>query len=432
MLKPLQKLQKLLEAKPSRSEMVQGIHDHSVSMGASCGIAEAADFGSSDAYTLLLAALREKMKETSGYNYPYIADVFDTYIVYSNGYDGDLFRADYDVAEDGAVTLGDPVAVVRKTQYIDKVDSTATTTESDLESEAVNLVEADLTEATRVVKLIAPGWGSSGYYAPDVLKRDGPKVFKAGLHNYIDHPTAIEERDRPEGTLTKLGSTLIEDAVWHDDYKGNGPGLYSKARISDTFTPFLNDFAANIGMSIRAKGETHVGLAEGKSGKIVDSITSAKSVDYVTRAGAGGKILDLLESYRADTTQPIIEKETEPMADDTKLLETIASFNARFVKQDANARIALKLQPLKLSEAIKVRITERLAGVATPLTESGDQLDTAAFDTLIETTVKSELDYLSSVGSLGQIKGMGETKSTETQITLDVAQTKLNEALAKF
>lgn len=429
LIKPLAKLQKLLEAKPSRAEMVQGIHDHSVSMGASCQIAEAASFGNNDAYTLLLAALKEKMQAASGYNYPYIADVFDTYLVYSNGYDGDLFRCNYDVTDDGAVTLGDPVAVIRKTQYIDKTTETETTTESDLESDPINLIEAnaDLTEATRVVKLIAPGWGSSGYYSPDVLKRDGPNVFKAGLHNYIDHPTPIEERDRPEGTLTRLGSTLLEDAKWYDDFNGNGPGLYSKASISDDFAPFLAKFAPNIGMSIRARGDTHQGLAEGKSGKIVDSISSAKSIDYVTRAGAGGKVLDLIESQRS--TQP--EKEQTPMADTTNLEETIKSFNRRFVRNDANTRIAAKITPLKLSEAIKARITERIAMLDTPLTESGDQLDTVAFDVLIEATVKNELDYLSSIGALGQIKDLGESTPKEP-IKLEDAQKTLQEALAKL
>lgn len=431
MLKPLAKLQKLLEAKPNRAEMLQTMHDSTVSMGASCQIAEAADFSTADAYTLLLAALKTKLSGSRDYCYPYIADVFDTYLVYSNGYGGELYRCDYDVDDSGAVTLADPLQVVRKTQYIDYIPTTVVATESDLESDVINLVEAtsDLAEATRVVKLIAPGWGSSGYYPADVLKRDGPNVFKAGMHNYIDHPTAIEERERPEGTLTKLGSTLQEDAYWLDDYKGNGPGLYSKATENTSFSPFLKDFAKDIGMSIRARGETHIGLAEGKSGKIVDSITSAKSVDYVTRAGAGGKILDLLESYRKE---PDTEKEQPPMPDTTnELQETIKIFNRRFVRGEATTRIASKLLPLKLSEAIKSRIIERLDAIETPLTESGDQLDTAKLDTLIEATVKNELDYLSSIGALGQITGMGETPPQEP-IKLEDAQKTFQEALAKL
>lgn len=43
------------------------------------------------------------------------------------------------------------------------------------------------------VGLITPGWGSSGYYAAEVLESAAAdRVFPAGTHIYFDHPSASE------------------------------------------------------------------------------------------------------------------------------------------------------------------------------------------------------------------------------------------------
>jgi hypothetical protein len=91
-----------------------------------------------------------------------------------------------------------------------------------------------------MLKLISEGVGSSGYYSKDVLKRDGPKVFTKGLFNLIDHPTAQQEKDRPEGSVLNVGSTLMEDAKWYDSWKDKngtdqGAGLYAPATLSRRF-----------------------------------------------------------------------------------------------------------------------------------------------------------------------------------------------------
>lgn len=396
-------------------------------MGASCDkpASEAADFSNSDAYTLLQAALKEKLGADGEYSYIYLADVFDTYLAYSNGYSGQLMRCDYDLSDSGVVTLGEATPVVRKVQYI-AADET-TEAERDLESDAVALIESDatLTEATRMLKLIAPGKGSSGTYTADVLQRYGPNVFKAGTHNYIDHPTAREEAEKPENTITRLASVLTEDAQWLDDYKGAGPGLYAPAKINENFAAFLDTFGNDIGVSIRARGK--VG-----NGGIVESITSAKSVDYVTRAGAGGRVLDLMESYRKDTNvSDSTDKKMIVQSDSTNkvLEETIAKFNQRFIRQDAKDFIDNILKPLKIAEAIKTRIAINVLA-SVPLNESG-AIDTLKLKEAIDLTTKDELEYLISVGNIGAIKNACATTPNEP-INLETAQKRLSEALAKM
>ncbi|MGE4535418.1 hypothetical protein, partial [Halomonas sp.] len=82
---------------------------------------------------------------------------------------------------------------------------------ADLEiiGDLVPLVEkAVRRDGTVPIKIIQPGWGSSGHYSKAVLQRDGPKVFTKGLHMYIDHPTPTEEAERPERSVNGLGGVL--------------------------------------------------------------------------------------------------------------------------------------------------------------------------------------------------------------------------------
>lgn len=449
MLKPLEKLKALIEKGARNSandmKMIQTIHDHASNMGAECKMSEAADFSNNDVMTLLNTAAKKQFK--AEYSYPYIQDVYDDYLVFSSDYpSANCVKCSYNVSEGGIVTLGTPTSVVRKVTYIEPNTATQESDEVEIESDSVALVEnvdnivdnATLTEAkTRVVKLIAPGWGSSGYYPADVLKRDGPKVFKAGLHNFIDHPTAIEERDRPEGSLNKLASVLTEDAVWHDDYKGQGAGLYAKTKERDEYSSLIEDFKTNIGMSIRASGQVVMGEMNGKKGPIIQNIKAAKSVDYVTLPGAGGKVLELFESARKNVD--IIESGVETMADEpTKVIdptialqESINKVNARFVRSEATSYVGRVLLPLKVKESVKTRIqTAVLRDI--PLDESGD-LDTVKLDTAIKTAVDSETAYLNSVGVFGQITGFGESGTKQPQpIKLEEAMKSLDESLAQL
>lgn len=148
------------------------------------------------------------------------------------------------------------------------------------------------------MKIIAPGWGSSGYYPAEVLESYGPSVFQKGLHMYVDHPTASEDYERPERSVRDLAGVLESDAVW-DANGPAGPGLYADIKVFSAFVPMMVEAADHIGVSIRASGTVSQGVREGREGLIIESITRAESVDFVTKAGAGGRIMELVESARA-------------------------------------------------------------------------------------------------------------------------------------
>lgn len=143
------------------------------------------------------------------------------------------------------------------------------------------------------VALLTPGWGSSGYYSSDVCEAAGTnRVFTAGTHMYINHPTPTENYERPVRDLTQLAAVLAEDAVWNAEDQ----------RLEAEVTTFSNwrapiaEMAPHIGVSIRATADVEEdGEAEGRSGPIITNIAEALSVDFVTKAGRGGKVLEVVE-----------------------------------------------------------------------------------------------------------------------------------------
>lgn len=156
---------------------------------------------------------------------------------------------------------------------------------------------------TVLVKLISPGWGSSGYYPAAMLERDGPKVFAAGTKMYWDHPTATESHERPERSLRDLAGELVTAARW-DAGHADGPGLYAESKVFSPFRENLPELAPHIGVSIRAQGTAVQGEAEGRTGPIIDELLSAMSVDFVTEAGRGGRVLELFEAARPGHGRP--------------------------------------------------------------------------------------------------------------------------------
>lgn len=154
----------------------------------------------------------------------------------------------------------------------------------------------------REVVLIEAGWGSSGYYPEDVLRRDGPRVFNAGTPMYLDHPTPREEAERPERSVLDKVGKLVEDATMHP-----GGQLKSVAEIYPHWVPVIDSIAEDVGLSIRAWGPTEFGERDGRQGQIVESIIDRESVDYVTQAGAGGRVGQLIESARGENRQELQE-----------------------------------------------------------------------------------------------------------------------------
>ncbi len=152
-------------------------------------------------------------------------------------------------------------------------------------------------DGTVALRLIGPGWGSSGFYPVETLRRDGPMAFKAGTKMYWNHPTMAQESERPEGDLRDLAAVLVSDARWEEAGQA-GPGLYADAKVFGDYAKAVEELAPHIGVSIRASGRAMTGEAEGRQGSIINAITAARSVDFVTEPGAGGRVVEMFEAAR--------------------------------------------------------------------------------------------------------------------------------------
>lgn len=344
-------------------QRIQSIHDNTMHLGAACGsmlgggglfeaersVEAALPFNAS--HDALRGHLRDAIKTAHGVsgdsyyaNGPYVSDVFPGHVVYS--FQGQTHKRTYAV-DQGAegttpkVTLGNPSPV--HVAYVDtKKESLGLLLGTPLDAEEVDDIRAflkergvtvtpdddiivressvfcstidDIKEAAKVaavtgkattipVCIITPGWGSSAYYSPKMIKESGPKVFKKGTHMYWNHATNEQEASRPEGDLNDLAAVLTKDSYW-DDNGPKGAGLYSDAKVFSDYATQVSEKGPHIGVSINAAIKGHEGEIEGKTGKIADAFVHAYSTDFVTKAGRGGSpIVPVQESQRGGSPQ---------------------------------------------------------------------------------------------------------------------------------
>jgi hypothetical protein len=383
-------------------------------------------------------------------NCPYIRDMYDGYVVYSQG--GELYQCEYTYA-DGVVSLGDPTEV--KLSYVPTSSSAEESREIRASGELLILQEKAVKDNGSVrVKLISPGWGSSGYYSKEMLKRDGPKVFKAGTHMYMNHPTESEARDRPERDLRDLVGSLTTNATWEEASDSNiGEGLYADANVYEVYRSFVNDAAKDIGVSIRASGTGEEGEAEKRHGVIVNGLNEAFSVDYVTLPGRGGQVMSLFESARnrSETGLPTLAENSNAVVDEQRnenvvdiSAEQLAAFEAAVKgvatlseQLTASHTTIARLSEMAMLNRARVIVSEALAQTELPnitrdrvtkeclrdLPVKDGTLDEAEFTTKIEGIIKEEVAYIESIGGAvtnGKVVGMGAPiTTTESAEELD-------------
>jgi len=372
--------------------------------------------------------LQRSLSAAHADTYCWIADVFDETLVYSQG--GKYFQCSYALDDAGNATFGDAVEVLPQTVY--NVVGTPALSEAAIEGDCVPLAAIDLTEAaTASLKLIAPGWGASGYYSPSVL-RSAASVFAKGTKMFWNHQTAAEEASRPEGDLSKLAAELTEDARW-DESGASGPGLYAKAKVFEQYAPAVKDLAPHIGVSIRASGLGRQGEAEGRKGLIVEKLTSAKSVDFVTIPGAGGQVLSLFESagrkpaaiipieensMNEEQVKALVAAEVKPIRESLTTAETkvtaLETENARLreslVLRDARGFIDRRLAGITMPAMTRQRLAESLVGQAT--VKEG-RLDEAALAKAVDDAAKAEMQYLSEATGGLRVSGFGAAPAGE-------------------
>jgi len=337
-------------------------------------------------------------------------------------------------------------------------------------------------DGTARVRIIAPGWGSSGYYSESMLKSN-KFVYTEATHDYIDHPTKTEERERPERSLKDLAAVITGNVK----YESEGvpvPGVYADIHVFKEYRDFLNEKAPYIGMSHRAIGKGVQGTAEGKQGKIIESLHKCLSVDFVTKPGAGGGIMPMYEAYRKNGSHADYETlaEQEPPADNEQIEEnneeimanepketvlTVESLretrpdlftkvkeavlqeiqaseatkateadHAKLLKesqdmkveldrlreaqviQEAGKIVAKALEKSTLPEITKTRLLESVPKRAQL---KDGKLDEAAFGPIVTEAIKTETDYVAKLTESGKVKGMGGSSTGGSETLTEAA-----------
>lgn len=169
------------------------------------------------------------------------------------------------------------------------------------------------------IRIIVPGQGSSGIYTAENLAESAP-LFKAGTEMFIDHPTETEEWERPERSIRDYAGVFLEDATVGED-----GALYTVCKVFSGVNDLIKDKWEHIGVSINAWCNEPIA----ETG-VVPVFAGVRSVDFVTAPGAGGGIVDLLESNRNNNSikeGTVDEKLLESKFDELKdsLVEAIGS-----------------------------------------------------------------------------------------------------------
>lgn len=168
------------------------------------------------------------------------------------------------------------------------------------------------------IRIIVPGQGSSGIYTAENLAESAP-LFKAGTEMFIDHPTESEEWERPERSIRDYAGVFLEDATVGED-----GALYTVCKVFSGVNELIKDKWEHIGVSINAWCADPI-----SENGIVPPIAGVRSVDFVTTPGAGGAIIDLLESNRNDNyvKEADMDKEIESKFNELEasLIEALSS-----------------------------------------------------------------------------------------------------------
>jgi len=380
------------------------------------------------------------------YNTPYVRDVFGDQeggsVVHSR--DGKLTMSKYKHDGKGNYAISNHKSV--KQAYVADENKESFTLTVDGEerviheslaakvelNEIIELQEANARTGTAKITLISAGKGSSGYYTEASLKKAAKdNVFAAGTQMFLNHQTKEERQARPEGDITKLAAKTTANAEYVEGEGGKPGRLVAPAKLYPEFAPFIAARKDDIGVSVRVGAEASGKQQEGVP--LVENMVYALSADFVTKAGRGGKIEELYESFRAtpegQQQQRSENNMTEQELRDFKLLQ-----ESNTALQASNAKLTVTVDRL-LEQNHRTRanniVTEALAASTLPTRGQGrvrtivlgteaapmtlpmkdGNLDVTALQEAVKKAVAEEVAYLQESGVRPQnvVRGQGAT-----------------------
>ena len=253
--------------------------------------------------------------------------------------------------------------------------------------------------------LIEPGWGNphDGHYYPrEILERDAG-VFEGVKMYETDH--------RPGEKSTRTWVSTVKEIKGFTD--GGAPvgaiSVHDRNFAERLLALEADGLLGKMECSILAGGTARSGRVDGRKAKIVESITEADSVDWVTRAGAGGRALALAETEEGsmeDNETEVVEEEIE----EVQISEGDEEPETPAPDPLPEEKVAERLGETNLPKASKARLSER--GYA-------DEAE-------LEGAVEAEIAYVKELTGSGKPFGMSGGPQSQEPPTEEQGEKRFN------
>ena len=267
------------------------------------------------------------------------------------------------------------------------------------------------------MQIIAPGPGNkrdNNYYPADVLRRDA-HVFEGADVFITDHV----ESER--GESTKVG--IITEMVGFSDVGAPlaNVTIYDPNQAEKARNRAASGMLETLECSIKARGKARVGTVAGKQYNIVEAITSAQFVDLVSKAGAGGKALNLRESNNGG--ESVEGQEDTNVVEE--ILEPVDAEAAEVAISEGDAEAEQEETFLPLVEVQAALLEARLPTVLSQLVLRGTYKTT---EELAEVIANATAGFKTAVGS-GKPFGVGESQQSAESVSAEDRAKSFDEAL---
>ncbi len=308
-----------------------------------------------------------------------------------------------------------------------------------LQANAVNFQEveapAELTEADKEagkdapprtyahidIEAIQPGWGNTkdnNYYPAEVLRRDAHKLIGAKMYE-SDHRSEEKSTRTWVSTVKELvgfserGAPIVRAAI-HD------PGFTQRARN-------LNELGllSKLECSIQGQGRARPGFSEGgRKGNQITEFIEIPFLDWVTRAGAGGRAAALVEDAQGGASMLPNSNGNSPAGTTptTSAPVTAAGETTPAATQETQVTPIHENAPTPAAlEKAKVVDLLSTSGLPKP---AQDRLAEATYadEAAVQTAIQREIDYVKTLTGSGRPVGMGEAAGSASGNPVDLKE----------
>lgn len=274
------------------------------------------------------------------------------------------------------------------------------------------------------IRIIAPGRGSTGMYTAPNLAESAP-LFVPGTHMFFDHQTMTEDWERPERSVRDLAGVFESGAEIMPD-----GSLEADIKVYPSVNGIIRERWADIGVSINGWSVEEIG-PDG----VVPVLAGIQSVDFVTRAGAKGAVLEVLESdgrWRvknpSNPTNPDVQEEQAVKPEDIckAVSEALTAAMPAAIKEAAAMLAAdqeKKVAEAKKSEAPDVDPYEAAAKVAEaddlPKEARARVMEAVKRGAGVDDAIEAERAYIKAIAPAPVVREDGAAKAggDDVQVT---------------